>query len=251
MFLTGSCPTMRVFVRTEFLHNLTQVPYRPVEADVVGVKSLHSRALGFHVLLRNGALFWNLPIHALCHQPAAAKKWTLDQLQLWDCFDYSFTVHRFARLEGLGCAVRLKGVKEWQAGGYVWTIDWCQPDPGIMDVGVSEFPAEHKCGHLVALADGNFALLPNNRIRWLDQAFVTDEFPARPTYLTNTITWKCEFHGTSPKSDEFFYGDPHHADRPAAEVPPEPGGPPAGRHPAAPDGPDPGREAPGLPGTHC
>lgn len=204
MFLTGSCPQLRVLVRSEFLHDMAEGPRSLIGADVVGLKSIPGRALGFHVLLRNGAVFWDLPVHAICWHPEA-KRMFLQQHQLWDCFSYHFTAHRFARLADLRCEVRLKGKPGWCLwGAYIWTIDWCSADGQVMDTGVSEFPPEHKCAHLLALDDGNFALLPNNRIRWHDEAFCTEPFPERPTYLTNTHTWQCE-NGSKPITDGFYF----------------------------------------------
>lgn len=49
----------------------------------------------------------------------------------------------------------------------------------------------HKCAHVIALDDGNFAAQPNNRIQWFCPAFVTP-FKEKPDYLTNTRVWKVE-----------------------------------------------------------
>lgn len=205
--LTGNCPRLRVFVCAEFLHNDESHHGELYEADVVGVKSVPGRVLAFHVLLRDGAVFWDVPVHGLRHLPLSP---TVDpdpvarERQWWDCPSYDFTTCVFDRLAGLSAHCSLRDGT--QTGEYLWTIDWCHPDPQRIDTGFSEFPAEAKCGHLFALADGTLALLPNNKLRWLDPAFVVE--PPRTSYLRNTHTWSAEAGApTTPDSDREFEDD--------------------------------------------
>ena len=62
----------------------------------------------------------------------------------------------------------------------------------------------HKCAHVIALDDGNFAAQPNNRIQWFCPAFVTP-FTDKPDFVTNTATWKVERE--TETSTGFFYDD--------------------------------------------
>jgi len=55
----------------------------------------------------------------------------------------------------------------------LFTLDWSQEDRNIADVGFSEVPGQHKCGHVIKLDNGNFAIQPNNRIRAFEPSFVT------------------------------------------------------------------------------
>lgn len=188
-FLTGNCPFMRVWVRAEFLHDLQSKFDHFYEADVVGVTSIPGRVLSFHLLLRDGAMYGEVPITALA-QDATQDCLTPRQAQWWDCFSYDFTICTFERLKGLRAECLLRDKPHTVGGQYLWTIDWCSPDPQRFDTGVSEFPAEKKCGHLFALEGGNFALLPNNKVRWIDPAFVVE--PPRTSYLRNTHAWSAE-----------------------------------------------------------
>lgn len=54
-------------------------------------------------------------------------------------------------------------------GRYVMTIDWCSPD----GFGFAETPGQHKCGHIIALDDGNYALQPNNRVHVFEPSYTT------------------------------------------------------------------------------
>jgi hypothetical protein len=60
----------------------------------------------------------------------------------------------------------------------------------------------HKCAHIIALDDGNFAAQPNNRIQWFCPAFVTP-FKEKPDYMTNTRVWKVERE--TETSQAYFY----------------------------------------------
>ena len=56
--------------------------------------------------------------------------------------------------------------KQWHHGAYLFTVDWAHPDANILDSDHSEIPHEHKCAHIIALDDGNYAAQPNNRCIW-------------------------------------------------------------------------------------
>ena len=56
-------------------------------------------------------------------------------------------------------------------GRYLFTLDWAHPDPNTLDTTFSEKPDQHKCGHVIELDDGNFAIQPNNRVRVFDPSF--------------------------------------------------------------------------------
>ena len=43
----------------------------------------------------------------------------------------------------------------------MFTLDWCESEDAE-EAGDSA----HKCAHLIALDNGNFAAQPNNRIQW-------------------------------------------------------------------------------------
>ncbi len=69
----------------------------------------------------------------------------------------------------------------------------------------SEIPHEHKCAHILALDDGNYAAQPNNRLIWDIPSFtVKDEIPdwkvqTSEWNVEDTRKWKTE------DTDRFFY----------------------------------------------
>lgn len=189
------------YVRDEYLHNMEECHGDTTPCAVFGVASVPGRALGFHVMTDRGAVFWRLPVSALCHDPRS-EPMSVEELQLWDCFGDTFTETTYDFLSGLRCTVRLPVGDTLRPfkGTYVTTIDWT-------DNGYSDAPDQNKCGHLIALDNGNYAIQPNNRIFWREASFTTNPITEKPTYKTNTHVWQCEAKRdwVSEDTDEFFY----------------------------------------------
>ena len=70
-----------------------------------------------------------------------------------------------------------------------------------MDVEHSEIPQEHKCAHILALANGNYTL--NNNILWHINSYTTDNSCG---YKVQTTYWDAEDSGlVTEDSDKMFY----------------------------------------------
>lgn len=193
--LNTNVPRFYCWLRKEFLYNGARGEGEFIRVCVFGVASIYGRALGFHLLAENGALFWRLPIHALCHKQDAPKL-ALDLLQMWDCFSYDLSCTVFERLQDSRVQVRLKDNKK-VGGQYLFTLDWY----GHEDAEEAG-DGGHKCAHLIALDDGNYCAQPNNRLQFFCPAFVTP-FQEKPDYQTNTRVWKVEREQET--SSEYFY----------------------------------------------
>ena len=79
------------------------------------------------------------------------------------------------------------------------------PEANILDTDHSEIPHEHKCAHIIALDDGNFAAQPNNRCIWDIPSFtVKDE---TPDWKVQTSEWNVEDSRAwrTEDTDKFFY----------------------------------------------
>jgi hypothetical protein len=75
-----------------------------------------------------------------------------------------------------------------------------------VDTDHSEIPQEHKCAHIIALENGNYAAQPNNRIIWSIPSFtVRNEIPR--DWKTQTTEWNVEDDSKwkTEDSDRFFY----------------------------------------------
>lgn len=188
------------YLRREFMYDNRDHHGETIPAAVLGITSIPTRALLFHVMTEEGAMWARMPIHALAWKPDAPAM-DLETLELWDCFSYEVSAHAFAYLRGLRCRTRLRDGK-WYDGQYRFTVDW-------HGNATSEDPGEggHKNAHVIALDNGNFAAQPNNRIFWYEPSFITKPMKSVPDYRTNNHVWSVE--GQRPwhteDSDRFFY----------------------------------------------
>ena len=88
--------------------------------------------------------------------------------------------------------------KKWHQGHYLFTVDWAHPESNIVDTEHSEIPHEHKCAHILALNDGNYAAQPNNRLIWSIPSFtVKDEVPF--DWKVQTSSWNVEDYRVNGK----------------------------------------------------
>ena len=66
---------------------------------------------------------------------------------------------------------------EFAEGNYWFTID-CLPEKqslGYIDVGDSDLLDEHKEMNVVRLKNGQIAIYPNNRLKWIPESLTTKE----------------------------------------------------------------------------
>lgn len=170
--------------------------YYPVV--VFGVQSLAPNIMMFHVMTNFGMLRSRIPLHALYHKEPT-KEIAFDYLQLWGVFNEKVTYVEFDYLKGLRCQITLKDkTVEW--GTYVGTFDW-------FDNGFSDEPSQYKCGHMIYLDCGHIAIQPNNRIKWRDMSFVTNDFPKEPIYVDSKLfnPESISDRWTSTEDNNFYY----------------------------------------------
>ncbi len=131
---------------------------------IFGVASLPGQVPLFHFLTADGGIWWRMPISAFCHIEDAPTA-DLGDLCLWDSFSYQVSVNRFEFLANKRMAYRDRH-NVTAEGRYLFTLDWC-------GTGFAEVPGQHKCGHVIARDDGNYAIQPNNRLLVFEPSFTT------------------------------------------------------------------------------
>jgi len=107
------------------------------EAVWFAVSAVPHRAWGCTVMLKCGALYRGLPLHAIVHDPIGKViEWTLPEAQRWDCFGYDFITHRHGYLRELDCSAWIAPSRKWLPGAYLFTADfsmtatrWSLPRP--------------------------------------------------------------------------------------------------------------------------
>jgi len=201
----SSIPPLSCLVRREFLtgrpHPAHMGEYE--KGVAVSVRSIPGSCALFQVLLENGALRDKLPLHAL-HAHEHMHKHPFHHLQLWNCFSANFSVVEINYLAGLRVSVRMKN-DHWAEGIYLWTMQWGPDYTHGADLSLALHPSEHKSGHLIELECGEFAIQPNNRLRWHEPSHVTKPF--YPDYVVNKDEWNCEAHAKwiTEDSDAWHY----------------------------------------------
>ena len=205
-YLNANIPATYAQVRKEYLYDLQKHHGEVEDCVIFGLASIAGKAVLFHCLLPNGAVYYRLPISAFIQRSfdiSQVPRMRLDELELWNSFSYYPSVTTFDFLAGQECKYLGKD-KKFYTGEYLFTIDWAHPEPNILDVDHSEIPQEHKCGHFIALDNGNYAIQPNNRMIWHVGNFTTKK--EWPDYKTQTSEWSVENKDwTTDDTDRMFY----------------------------------------------
>jgi len=203
-FLVHNLPPIPVMVRKEYLYDM-EYGYGEFTPGIwISVKSTQNKALYFETLLTDyGALYDKLPLSAFVWKTDIDYDLSLDTLQLWDCFDYHITV---IQKPMLGRCQMFGKDKKMHDGEYLFTIDTCHPDKGVLDQNFSEHDPEHKSFNVIKLDNGQFAAQPNNRILWQDASLIPND-KLKPDFKVCTQNYRVE---TEPKwnvahTDEWQY----------------------------------------------
>ena len=167
--LIGQLPHHQyVQVDTRFTHTQPVLPSTP--AVWFGLVSYPGRAWGCTVLLESGAVYRNLPLHALAHKlDGLSIPWRPQDAQHWDCYGSGFTTLAYDTLRGLECLAKTADVQ--RQGEYLCTI-------APVGDAYSAVPSQSKELVLVALVNGRYTLQPTDRVVFRDMSFTVGEgFP--------------------------------------------------------------------------
>ena len=207
-YLNANIPVIYCQIRREYLYDLKDHHGEVEDCIIFGLASITGRPILFHAVMENGAVFYRLPISAFIQPGFDVKKVPrprLDELELWNCFSYYPAITTYDILASQSGKYYGKD-KKWHRGQYLFTVDWAHPESNIVDTDHSEIPHEHKCAHILALDDGNYAAQPNNKLIWSIPSFtVKEEVPF--DWKVQTSEWNVENSGKwkTEDSDKFFY----------------------------------------------
>lgn len=187
-FLVHNLPPVHVYVRKEYLYDLEHGHGEYTPGIWISVKSVQGKALYFETLLTDyGALYDKLPLSAFVWKLDHGDL-PLDNLQLWDCFDYDITVIQKSLLSR--CSYFGKD-RVMHDGQYLFTIDNCHAQSSTLDTNFSEHDPEHKSFNVIKLDNGQFAAQPNNRVIWKDSSLVPENLK-RPDFKVCTQNYQVE-----------------------------------------------------------
>ena len=189
-YLNANIPIIEGYVRGNYLRDQKDSHDKYFECVVFGVASLPKQVPLFHYMMTDGGLWWRAPISAFCTKPGV-KELPLNELCLWDSFSYNISVTTFYNLAG-NKVQYFSRRKVKRKGTYLFTLDWCDGDFNELAFGYAQKPDQHKCGHVIELDDGNYAIQPNNRLRVFDPSLAAEPDKPLINRLVNTKTWSVE-----------------------------------------------------------
>lgn len=215
--LNVNVPAIECFVRGNFLRDQQDSHELTFPCYIFGAASIPDRVLMFHFLMEDGGIWWRMPINAFCWKPDAPEM-DIHDLVLWNSFSPHVTLTVFDQLRGMRMEYSDRHKVKHQ-GVYMMTFDWHWPEANTTNVGWSENPGQHKCGHLIKLDNGNFALQPNNRIILKDPSITVKLGKPVIERIINHTMWSVEDadRWVTEDSENYFYSisssTPEHHDK--------------------------------------
>ena len=175
----GSIPKHQyVWVDSQFTH---KKPLGFAPAVWFGLTSFPGRAWGFNVMFENGAVYRNIPPHAISFSENPEKNWKINQAQLWDCYGYNWSTLEYTYLRGLKCLCRINDVHLY--GQYLFTV-------APIEDGFSNEPSQSKEFKFIKLDNGRITIQPTNKVLFIDKSF-TEEVAFQELKLQTEI-YSCE-----------------------------------------------------------
>lgn len=164
----ANLPKARVYVRCDAFGGS---PNEFEPAWLLSVRAMRNRPFCFQVWVdKYAACFDKIPPHCIYHyEPDGSQiDLPLHKVQMWECLSGSIEIWQKAQLADVPMLINL-GEGAFTAGHYWFTIDFLPEGQaaGTLDVGDVELLEEHKEGNVIKLMNGQIAIYPNNRLKWM------------------------------------------------------------------------------------
>jgi len=148
-----------------------------------GLVSYPGRTWGCTVMLESGAIYRNVPAHAIAFYPHRTTPWWADQAQTWDCYGERFTTLEYKYLAGLDCKVKCKD--ESYEGKYLFTA-------APVGDGFSAYPDQAKEFCFIQLDLGRLAIQPTNNVVFRERSFTDNKLEFPSGLRRQTDVWSAE-----------------------------------------------------------
>jgi len=125
-------------------------------------------------MLESGAIYRNVPGHALAFREDPIAEWTERDAQTWNCYGYEWSTLEYEFLRGLPCKARCN--RREHTGEYLFSVS------PIGD-GWSAAPDQSKEFTFIKLDNGRLSIQPTNHIIFKDTSFIVNPEFAFPTNL--------------------------------------------------------------------
>ena len=149
-----------VYVDSTFIINDDE-PKRAIEAVWFGLTSTPGRSWGCTLMLESGAVYRNIPPHAIMFNKEAWIPWTIKDAANWDCYAYEWTTVCYDYLRDL--QVKTIGGHE---GRYLFSTSHVKD-------GYTLEPEQNKEMSWIKLNNGRLAVRPTHEILFKDASFTS------------------------------------------------------------------------------
>ena len=148
-----------------------------------GLVSYPGRTWGCTVMLECGAIYRNVPAHAIAFDQDPQNPWSPDEAQSYDCYGERFTTLEYTYLSGLDCKAKCKDIP--YKGKYLFTV-------APIGDGYSAYPEQAKEFCFIQLDNGRLTIQPTNHVVFRERSFTDNklEFPSGLRRQTNV--WSAE-----------------------------------------------------------
>ena len=162
-------PKSKIFIRCDAFGG-SETEWEP--AWLVSVRAMRNRPLCFQAWVeRVAACYDKIPPHCVywCVPEDDHAPLPLHRVQMWECLSGSMEMWRKDQLSDVPVLINMGRGHPPMTGHYWFTIDFCPEGQaqGLVDVGDAELLQEHKEGNVLRLSNGQIAVYPNNRIKWM------------------------------------------------------------------------------------
>lgn len=180
--LVGQLPRhLYVFVDSSHTH---KPPKGWLPAVWFGLVSFPGRAWGCTVMFESGAVYRNLPPHAIAFTDKPEPKWSIKDAETWDVYGLAFSCVEYRYLSALDLKVRANG-KEYP-GHYLFTA-------APIGDGFSAYPEQAKEFSFVRLDNDRLTIQPTNHLLFVERSFTSNPTGRFPTDLKRQVEiWSCE-----------------------------------------------------------
>ena len=124
-YLNANIPATYAQIKREYLYDCKKHHGEVEDCIIFGLTSMGGRAILFHAITENGAVFYRLPISAFIQrgfQPDAVPIRRLDELELWNSFSFFPTVTSWNILSSASGKYIGKD-KKWHHGQYLFSVE--------------------------------------------------------------------------------------------------------------------------------
>jgi len=144
-----------------------------------GLVSFPGRLWGCTVMLESGAIYRNVPAHAIAFSEAPEAAWTPEDSQAWDCYGERFTCLEYRYLSGLECRVLDEN------GIYLFTA-------APVGDGFSAYPDQAKEFCFIELDNGRLTIQPTNHVVFRERSFTDNRLEFPKGLKRQSDVWSCE-----------------------------------------------------------